>query len=97
MCALTGHVVLVALLQSHVLQTILAYPQLSLFAILLWIGREVPSVNLVPAGGEGRGREDGGKGESSRVEEKYAETKLKMVNTDRNGEECALRRQPCEE
>ena len=69
-CALTGHVVLVALLQSHVLQTILAHPQLSLFAILLWIGREVPSVYLIPAGGEGRGREDGGKGESSRVEEK---------------------------
>ena len=36
--ALTGHVVLVALLQSHVLQAVLADPQLPLLPVLLRIG-----------------------------------------------------------
>ena len=36
--ALTGHVVLVALLQSHVLQAVLADPQLPLLPILLRVG-----------------------------------------------------------
>ena len=34
-------------LQSHVLEAVLADPELSLLAVLLWVGREVPGVYLV--------------------------------------------------
>lgn len=38
---------LVRLLQSHVFETVLTYPEFGLFAVLLWVWGKVPRVNFI--------------------------------------------------
>jgi len=44
-----NQVISVRFFQFHVLHTELAYPQLRLLSILLWIWREIPCVDLILA------------------------------------------------